>query len=551
MSNCPWTVTDPRGGKHDVRRMRLSVGGRDLRIGPARKVPGHTPSADECSWSRARRLLKSGKATLHMEVPGVGDITFGPEFFQVPGASAQPWDDAFDKDMKPAWMFPDSTRGLFLEGYAVGAQSLRDNEILSDSILLSTLARIKGSAGENIAHAQSVARLAAARYLAGSAVLGAGRTPSTFIRRADGSVAKRRGPSQELVEKIVERLVPGRGNTQGELAPRGGAGHKEGYVLTGDGDEVAAIAALKSAVLAEKSLARSHDERSDAEIHLAGLYPGARIFENPKSFAVIMLGKYEPKITFLVPKPVLPDYSQPIWWEKVSHSPEARQMILDMNLGFDPYYVNSDTCGIQMIFGRFFTSRAGKPHFEAGPPGTSPHVMLSAPWSSGGGKSMRGLVRDSSGDAVRLKAGMNVDGTAARKVEDSGVTWFRTSRSNGGGAGVDYYVLPAGFRHGSDPAEEQERSLAVSRMLAARQAEMEERVSALRSSLGNTETYSIRTLENEIILEKTVEAGFALQKCEVELDSFNFTKDGVARLEARVARILARLKRTRTPDAPS
>lgn len=135
------------------------------------------------------------------------------------------------------------------------------------------------------------------------------------------------------------------------------------------------------------------------------------MIETVTSFRVCAHGKYGPKLTYVLEKGFRDD---PLKFRKDS---PTTKMVAGMNIRF-----NANESYIQALFGDFWLSKAGKPHFRPKQPQVATHVLLRAGWGGFGQSRTRG----------------------AWSAPD-GVTYFHRASSNTGGAGYDYYVVPVGY----------------------------------------------------------------------------------------------------------
>lgn len=135
------------------------------------------------------------------------------------------------------------------------------------------------------------------------------------------------------------------------------------------------------------------------------------VIETVTSFRVCAHGKYGPKLTYVLDK----DFrGNPLKFRKDN---PTTKMVAGMNIRF-----NANESYIQALFGDFWLSKAGKPHFRPKPPQVATHVLLRAGWGGFGQSRTRGAWS-----------------------APEGVVYFRRASSNGGGAGYDYYVVPIGY----------------------------------------------------------------------------------------------------------
>ncbi|MDD4762087.1 MAG: hypothetical protein PHZ25_03650 [Candidatus Pacebacteria bacterium] len=134
-----------------------------------------------------------------------------------------------------------------------------------------------------------------------------------------------------------------------------------------------------------------------------------KVFETSTSFGINMFGKYEPNITFILQKNfegklLVYRYDEPV-----------KEMIRGMNVDFDG--------DVSVLFGDFWKSRkSGGACFRPKPITEANHVLLKVSW----------------GGAFSRNSGM-------RNHIPEGALYYRRAKSNGGGAGCDYLVVPVGF----------------------------------------------------------------------------------------------------------
>lgn len=138
---------------------------------------------------------------------------------------------------------------------------------------------------------------------------------------------------------------------------------------------------------------------------------GERVVETATSFVVNAYGKYQPNISFVLAKDFAGD---PL---KYRADAPAREMIAGMGLGF-----GTSESGVAVLFGDFWSSKAGKPHFRPKSVAVAAHAIVRAEWG-----------------------GFSHPRTRGRWRAPEGAIYFRRASSNGGGTGYDYYVLPVGY----------------------------------------------------------------------------------------------------------
>jgi hypothetical protein len=141
---------------------------------------------------------------------------------------------------------------------------------------------------------------------------------------------------------------------------------------------------------------------------------GDFVYETATTFTVNLYGKYQPNISFVLPK----DFSgNPLEYR---HDPATREMIAGFGISF-----GTGESAVDVLFGDFWLSSKLKPHFRPKSPQTATHVLVRAGWGAGSG------------------------GSRTRGCWDppTAADYFRRASSNGGGTGNDYYVFPVGYHH--------------------------------------------------------------------------------------------------------
>ena len=138
---------------------------------------------------------------------------------------------------------------------------------------------------------------------------------------------------------------------------------------------------------------------------------GDKVIETAKSFIVNAYGKYNPNISFVLSKYFSGD---PLEYRRDT---PTKKMVANMGISF-----GTVESGVSVLFGDFWLSKAGKPHFRPKSSQTATHVLLRADWG-----------------------GFSYPGTRGRGSAPDGVAYFRRASSNGGGTGYDYYVVPVGY----------------------------------------------------------------------------------------------------------
>ena len=161
-----------------------------------------------------------------------------------------------------------------------------------------------------------------------------------------------------------------------------------------------------------------------------------RCFETETAFGVNLFGKYQPDMTFIVPKEFnLGKDGKPISFLDYV---EDHEVTGNMNLNFGGR--------ASFIFGDYWRSKKGGACFRPKSPLTAKHLLVKVSWG-GAFDSTRG----------------------SHGVDDA--LYFRRASSNGGGAGCDYWVLPVGYTRFIRDAEidgEAEGGAAVSRSFVER-----------------------------------------------------------------------------------
>ncbi len=142
---------------------------------------------------------------------------------------------------------------------------------------------------------------------------------------------------------------------------------------------------------------------------------GETCFETETSFGVNLFGKYQPNMTFIIPKVFdLGKDGKPI--SPMSYV-EDREVTDNMNLDFDG--------SASFIFGDFWRSKKGGACFRPKNPMQAKHLLIEVSW----------------GGCFNKHRGRRED--EVNGIE--GVLYFRKARSNQGGLGSDYWVVPVGF----------------------------------------------------------------------------------------------------------
>jgi hypothetical protein len=161
---------------------------------------------------------------------------------------------------------------------------------------------------------------------------------------------------------------------------------------------------------------------------------GQKVVETATSFVVNDYGKYRPNISFVLSKDFV---GRPL---RYRCDAATRKMVAEMNFEF-----NAAESTIGVLFGDFWLSKAGKPHFRPKSNQTAEHVLLAVNW---GGAFARSF---------------------GRWDEPKEAIYFRHASSNGGGLGIDYYVFSVGF-HIVVQNEEHDGGVAVESDISIRAA---------------------------------------------------------------------------------
>ncbi len=126
-------------------------------------------------------------------------------------------------------------------------------------------------------------------------------------------------------------------------------------------------------------------------------------------------GKYRPNITYIIPQE---------WNLDASGNPEAPIKREEIDTLTKNMNIDFNSSSVKVLFGEWWTSKAGKAMFKVTSPTTAKHVLICASW----------------GGAFDRTRGQ--DDSYAKSI---GVDYFRSASSNGGGAGSDYYIVPVDF----------------------------------------------------------------------------------------------------------
>ncbi len=147
-----------------------------------------------------------------------------------------------------------------------------------------------------------------------------------------------------------------------------------------------------------------------------------KVFIAGKNYNVLDTGKYHSGWTLVLPQeweldendnPMIPD---------IYDARKCTELTDGMNLDFNA------ECFVR--FGRYRKSTSGKPVFELTDPKDAKHVMITADWG---------------GPFIHTRGNHYDD------IKETGVLEFTRARSNGGGTGYDYYIVPIDYIN--DPME--------------------------------------------------------------------------------------------------
>lgn len=97
---------------------------------------------------------------------------------------------------------------------------------------------------------------------------------------------------------------------------------------------------------------------------------GEKVIETPKSFVINAYGKYLPNISFVLAKDVLAKDSSGDPLEYRRDTP-TKEMVANMGIDF-----GTSESGVSVLFGDFWLSRFGKPHFRPKSSQTATHVIV-------------------------------------------------------------------------------------------------------------------------------------------------------------------------------
>ncbi len=146
---------------------------------------------------------------------------------------------------------------------------------------------------------------------------------------------------------------------------------------------------------------------------------GDAVFETTTAFGYNRFGKYQPNMTFIIPKEWgLNVNGQPIAPTRMMAGSEVDSYLRAMNINFRA------SRQLELLFGDFWRSKKGGACFRPRSAQEAQHVLVYVPW---GGSPRFG------------------QGQSSSYAEEIGAVYFRRASSNGGRIGCDWWVLPIGF----------------------------------------------------------------------------------------------------------
>lgn len=209
-----------------------------------------------------------------------------------------------------------------------------------------------------------------------------------------------------------------------------------------------------------------------------------KVVETATSFVVNDYGKYRPNMSFVLDK----DFSgDPLEYRR--DQPTAA-MVAGMGVNF-----NTPEAHVAVLFGDFWLSKAGKPHFRPKPVQVATHVLLRASWHGFGN---------------------------GRWGKPEGFTYFRRAASNGGGTGYDYYVVPVGY-HVVARDEELDGDAVVTPDFSVRAKEIRASFAAYDQAQANKTTAEAKAKAEAEAASRAAKASFMprLEAVRVRLEALN------------------------------
>lgn len=256
-----------------------------------------------------------------------------------------------------------------------------------------------------------------------------------------------------------------------------------------------------------------------------------KFFKNDKiyeagegQFLVNMFGKYLPNITFVISSTFEVDENERVISPLDYTSDE--EVTANMNINFDGDVV--------FIFGDFWRSKKGGACFRPKDPMRAKHMLVCSSWG---------------GAFSRTRGNYHGENTP-------GVLYFRRARSNGGGAGNDFYVVPVGYKLTRDAeGNAQEGRVQNADQIRKKHAELQREARAKRlcayEAAKAAEAASLAARDAampqvEALAKRLVIAGnsnYQLKKEEaqfkIDYRVFSYTPEGVAEATKRVEEIEA------------
>ncbi len=200
---------------------------------------------------------------------------------------------------------------------------------------------------------------------------------------------------------------------------------------------------------------------------------GEKVIETNKTFVINAYGKYRPNISFVLHKGFDGD---PLEYRQ---DPPTKKMVANMGISF-----GAPESGVSVLFGDFWLSRSGKPHFRPKSYKLATHVIIRADWG-----------------------GFSYPGTRGRWSAPDGVVYFRRASSNGGGSGYDYYVVPVGY-HIVMNDDELDGNTAVTVDFAKRAAEVRQSYKKYDEMIAAQERAEAKAKADAVAASRRARSGF-------------------------------------------